>query len=110
MQWLITGCSSGLGLYLARTVLSAGHKCIATSRSPGTTPEYVAEIERLGGTWLPLDVSSSNLEQSIQAITENYGFIDVLLNNAGFGDGGPLETFRHYIRFLIFTLILTDQE
>jgi NAD(P)-dependent dehydrogenase (short-subunit alcohol dehydrogenase family) len=95
MQWLITGCSSGLGLHLARIVLSAGHKCIATSRNPNATPEYVAEIEKLGGTWVPLDVSSNNLENLVQEITEKHGFIDVLVNNAGFGDGGPLETYRY---------------
>lgn len=95
MQWLITGCSSGLGLHLVRTVLSAGHKCIATSRNPDTTPELVVEIEKLGGTWIQLDVSTDKVEQVAQKIMEKHGFIDVLVNNAGVGDGGPLESYRY---------------
>lgn len=96
MQWLITGCSSGLGLQLARKVLSAGHQCIATSRYPDTTPELISEIEDIGGIWLQLDVSGHNLIANVQEIAEEHGPIDVLVNNAGAGNGGPLETYRYY--------------
>ncbi|TVY51275.1 putative oxidoreductase YusZ [Lachnellula cervina] len=91
MQWLVTGCSSGLGLELARAILASGHKCIATSRNPSKTPEAVAEIERLGGIWAALDVAASDLEFRLGEIVDKHGTIDVLVNNAGYAAGGPLE-------------------
>jgi NAD(P)-dependent dehydrogenase (short-subunit alcohol dehydrogenase family) len=95
MQWLITGCSSGLGLDLARTVLQSGQKCIASSRNPAKTPEAVAEIEKLGGVWITLDVASPDLEAALAACIAKHGPIDVLVNNAGYADGGVFEDFRY---------------
>jgi NAD(P)-dependent dehydrogenase (short-subunit alcohol dehydrogenase family) len=94
MQWLITGCSSGLGLDLARTVLQSGQKCIASSRYPAKTPGAVAEIEKLGGVWITLDVASPDLEVVLADCVAKHGPIDVLVNNAGYADGGVLEEFR----------------
>ena len=82
--WLITGCSSGLGLSLARAALAAGHKVIATSRNPGKTPDAVAEIEATdNGAWMQLDVTDVELEKKLQDCREKFGKIDVLVNNAG---------------------------
>ena len=93
MLFLVTGCSSGLGLSLCRAILKAGHQCIASSRNPSKTPEAVTEIEKLGGKWITLDVASPKLETALkQAVTE-HGPIDVLINNAGFASGG---VFEHY--------------
>ncbi|KAK5948617.1 hypothetical protein OHC33_010376 [Knufia fluminis] len=93
MQWLITGCSSGFGLSLARAVLRHPNQhVIATSRNPSSSPEAVAEItSHSNGTWATLDVSSPNLESQLSTILDQYGPIDVLINNAGFGVGGVLE-------------------
>lgn len=97
MQWLVTGCSSGLGLELARAILASGQKCIATSRNPSKTPEAVAEIERLGGIWAALDVAASDLESRLREIVDKHGTIDVLVNNAGYAAGGPLEAMGYYV-------------
>lgn len=94
MQWLITGCSSGLGLELALAVLQSGQKCIASSRNPSKTPNAVAEIEKLGGRWIVLDVASPDLETALADCVDKYGGIDVLVNNAGYADGGVIEEFR----------------
>lgn len=94
MQWLVTGCSSGLGLELARAILRSGQKCIASSRSPAKTPEAVAEIEQLGGVWITLDVAGSDVEHSVAECIRVHGHIDVLVNNAGYADGGVLEAIR----------------
>lgn len=91
---LITGCSSGLGYSLALASLKAGHKVIATSRNPDKTPDKVAQITSLGGQWAALDVASPSLEAQFK---ENIlplfpdGKIDVLINNAGIGDGSVVE-------------------
>ncbi|KIW29761.1 uncharacterized protein PV07_05550 [Cladophialophora immunda] len=92
MQWLVTGCSTGLGLEIARAALEAGQKCIATSRNPASSPGAVEDIEKLGGIWAKLDVSAPSLESEIKEIVKEHGPIDVVVNNAGYADGGPLET------------------
>lgn len=85
LVWLITGCSSGLGLELARAALSGGHQVIATSRNPSKSPDIVAEIEKNeNGAWLQLDVADADLEQQVGACIEKFGKIDVLVNNAGY--------------------------
>ncbi|KAH8807336.1 putative short chain oxidoreductase/dehydrogenase [Xylogone sp. PMI_703] len=92
MQWLITGCSSGLGLELARAVLDAGQNVIASSRNPEASPDIVAEIQQRGGHWIALDTASKNVDRVIAEATTKYGKIDVLVNNAGYAGGGVLET------------------
>ncbi|KAK5045354.1 hypothetical protein LTR84_009217 [Exophiala bonariae] len=101
MQWLITGCSSGLGLSLARAVLTRpGEKVIATSRNPSSSPEAVNEIiNHDKAVWETLDVSAPDVEIQLAKIVSKHGAIDVLVNNAGYAAGGvfevtPLEALR----------------
>jgi len=89
--WLITGCSSGFGADLALIALKAGHKVIATSRNPSKTPELVAQVEQLGGTWLTLDICDKNLDRVFDQALEIHGRIDVLVNNAGYSLLGAVE-------------------
>lgn len=97
LTWLITGCSSGLGLALARHVQAAGHTLIATSRTPARTPELVAEIThhpRAPGQWLALDVDSPTCGRVIADLEEQHGVrVDVLVNNAGWSLHAPAEQF-----------------
>ncbi|KLU82112.1 hypothetical protein MAPG_01189 [Magnaporthiopsis poae ATCC 64411] len=85
LTFLVTGCSSGVGLSLTRAIQDAGHRLIATSRNPSRTPELVAEVERRGGRWLALDVDDADacfrlVDDELEARGEH---IDVLVNNAG---------------------------
>ncbi|KAL9110596.1 MAG: hypothetical protein Q9227_004954 [Pyrenula ochraceoflavens] len=93
--WLITGCSSGLGLSLAQTVLSRGHNVIASSRNPSKTPEAVKSItSHANGRWIALDVTASPVELASKAKEAESlfgGRIDVLVNNAGYSILGALE-------------------
>jgi len=89
--WLITGCSSGFGFALARYVATKGHRVIATSRNPEKSPKQVAEIEKLGGHWLPLDITSADLEEKVTAAESLHGKVDVLVNNAGYSILGAFE-------------------
>jgi short-subunit dehydrogenase len=92
LTWLITGCSSGLGLALAREVQRHGHTVIATSRQPSRTPNLVAEVEANGGEWHALDVNdlsaAGTLVDKLEASGHN---IDVLVNNAGYILFGAVE-------------------
>ncbi|KAK4466257.1 hypothetical protein QBC42DRAFT_282628 [Cladorrhinum samala] len=94
LTFLITGCSSGLGLSLSRLVLSRGHRLIATSRNPSRTPDLVSEIQSLGGRWFPLDVNSLTAgPELVSQLERDEGTqIDVLINNAGFSIHAPVET------------------
>lgn len=81
---LITGCSSGFGLEIARYFLQRDWKVIATLRTPkeGIFPAS----DNL--TMLPLDVTDTD---SIQQAIAAAGPIDVLVNNAGIGLFGIFE-------------------
>lgn len=92
MLWLVTGCSTGLGLSLAHAILDAGHQVIASSRNPANTPEVVSAIEKKGGKWITLDVTSPDVEDIITKVIAEHGPIDVLVNNAGYAVVGPLES------------------
>ena len=75
---LITGCSSGFGLEIAKHFLDRGWKVIATMRVPNDN--LVPQSEHL--KILPLDVTDS---ESIRAAIDAAGPIDALVNNAGIG-------------------------
>lgn len=81
---LITGCSSGFGLEIARYFLEQGWKVVATMRKPDETLLPASPHLRV----LALDVTRA---ESIQQLTEAAGPIDVLVNNAGVGLLAPLE-------------------
>jgi NAD(P)-dependent dehydrogenase (short-subunit alcohol dehydrogenase family) len=57
-SFLITGGSSGLGLNLALAALRSGHRVMATARNPTKAKQASPEVEKLGGSWLELDVTS----------------------------------------------------
>ena len=81
---LITGCSSGFGLEIARCFLARDWQVIATMRTPRADVLPASDRLRV----LALDVTNP---QSIRAAVEAAGPIDVLVNNAGFGAASPAE-------------------
>jgi NAD(P)-dependent dehydrogenase (short-subunit alcohol dehydrogenase family) len=89
--WFITGASKGFGLELVGQLLRQGHQVAATSR-------HVAELRRAVGLesadFLPLAVdlgSESSEAEAIQAAVAQFGRLDVVVNNAGYGQLGSLE-------------------
>ena len=81
---LITGCSSGFGLEIARYFLDRDWKVVATMRRPREDVLPRSEHLRV----LALDVTDP---ESIRQAVEAAGPIDVLVNNAGFGAASPSE-------------------
>jgi NAD(P)-dependent dehydrogenase (short-subunit alcohol dehydrogenase family) len=85
---LITGCSSGLGHAAARAFRAAGIATIATARRE----EELADLRALGCDTLRLDVTDEASRQAaVEAAQRRHGRIGVLINNAGYGQYGPLE-------------------
>lgn len=89
--WLVTGASKGLGLSLVQQLLKVGFPVAATSRSKAALEHIVGEKS---AHFLPLEVDLTN-ENSVQtAIADtlaHFGSIDVVVNNAGYGQMGTLE-------------------
>ena len=81
---LITGCSSGFGLEIARTFLARGWNVVATMRTP--RDDVLPASDRL--RVIALDVTRP---ESIAHAVELAGPVDVLVNNAGFGAAAPAE-------------------
>lgn len=91
--WLITGSSSGFGLQLTRLALSKGHNVIATSRNPSRTPDLVSEVIGLGGRWEQLDLQDLESGKLIGRLEAEGVHVDILINTAGMGIAGALESF-----------------
>jgi NAD(P)-dependent dehydrogenase (short-subunit alcohol dehydrogenase family) len=108
--WLITGSSRGLGRALAEAVLAAGHKLVATARDPKQLTDLV---ERYGDQVraVALDVTDARAaDDAIKAAVDAFGRLDVLVNNAGYGDVGSIEDttladFRAQIETNLFGVI-----
>lgn len=85
---LITGCSSGLGQATAILLREAGYLTVATARDPSTLEPLAA----IGCETLQLDVTDeASRTATIADIERRHGPVGVLINNAGFGQYGPLE-------------------
>lgn len=84
---LITGCSSGIGRELALALHHRGTIVIATARRP----ESLQELADLGIATEALDVTSqADINRVVHALKAAYGRLDILINNAGYGQMGPL--------------------
>lgn len=91
--WLITGASRGLGHEIARAALGAGETVIATARSAEAVRDAFGG-EHDGLHALALDITDAQAANAVAAeITERFGAIDVLVNNAGYAELGFFETF-----------------
>jgi short-subunit dehydrogenase len=87
----ITGASSGIGKETAKYFQLKGWNVVATMRNPEHETELIG-LENVFVTKLDvLDLDS--ISQAITNGIEKFGGIDVLLNNAGYGAYGPLESF-----------------
>ncbi len=82
---LVTGASSGFGQATAALLTKQGFQVFGTSRAPAHNIAGNFEL-------LPLDVcSETSVQTCVQTILERTGRIDLLVNNAGFAQGGALE-------------------
>jgi NAD(P)-dependent dehydrogenase (short-subunit alcohol dehydrogenase family) len=88
--WFITGAGRGMGLDIAKAALAAGHNVVATGRNPDAVAETVGETDDL--LVVKLDVTTTaDAQAAVQAATDRFGRIDVLVNNAASFYAGYFE-------------------
>jgi NAD(P)-dependent dehydrogenase (short-subunit alcohol dehydrogenase family) len=86
---LVTGASSGLGERFARVLHEAGADVVVTARRAGRVEELADELEGLA---VAGDITSAAHRQAMaDAVADGFGRLDILINNAGVSDDGPLE-------------------
>ena len=89
--WFVTGASKGLGLTLVQQLLTAGYAVAATSRN---VEELKRAVPLNTDQFLPLQMDLGNedsVRQAIETTIGTLGGLDVVVNNAGYGQVGALE-------------------
>ena len=109
---LITGCSAGIGKATAEVFQQRGWNVAATMRSPEAGAELAA-LENVLVTRLDVTHEGS-IAAAVKAAEEEFGGIDVLVNNAGFGVYGlleatPVESLRKQFETNVVGLLATTK-
>ena len=90
--WFITGSSRGFGRALTEAALAVGDRVVATARRPEVLDDLV-QLHSADLLAVPLDVTDSRaVHQALQAATDRFGRLDVVVNNAGYANVAPIET------------------
>jgi NAD(P)-dependent dehydrogenase (short-subunit alcohol dehydrogenase family) len=85
---LVTGCSSGIGRATALRLVATGRPTYATARRVETLDDLAAAGARV----LALDVTDeSSMVAGVQRVVDEAGPVGALVNNAGYGEYGPVE-------------------
>src|SRR5262249_20095146 len=104
---LITGGSRGLGLVLARQICDEGGKVVLLARDPAELDRARADLESQGARAGPGNTSPhskaemltiecdlldrSQIESAVEQTLRRFGRIDIVINNAGMMEAGPLD-------------------
>ncbi len=85
---LITGCSSGIGEATAKRLAGHGWSVYASARRL----ESIEHLTDAGCKLLQLDVCDEpSMRAAVETIEREHGAVGVLVNNAGYSQGGPIE-------------------
>src|SRR5258708_9888063 len=109
--WLITGASRGLGRAFTEEALKAGHRVVATA---GNSEDLIHLDSKFGESvrTVPLDVTNEEqAKNAVEAAIQTFGGLDVLVNNAGYGNVSSVEDtsladFRAQIETNLFGVII----
>jgi NAD(P)-dependent dehydrogenase (short-subunit alcohol dehydrogenase family) len=89
--WLVTGSASGLGRKIAEAVLASGDRLVATARDPRRLDDLVKKYgDQVRAAALDV-VDESAAQAAVQMAVAAFGRLDVVVNNAGYGDIAPFE-------------------
>ncbi len=105
--WFITGSSTGFGRELAEEALAQGYRVVATARKPEVLQNLVEKYPETARA-VKLDVTKPDeVRTAIAEAVKEFGKVDVLVNNAGYGLIGAVEEatdaqFRHQFETNVF--------
>ena len=89
--WLVTGSASGLGRNIAEAVLASGDRLVATARDPRRLDDLVNKYgDQVRTTALDV-VDEDQAKAAVEVAMDGFGRLDVVVNNAGYGDVAPFE-------------------
>lgn len=89
--WFVTGASKGIGLVLVKQLLERGYRVAATSRS---VSDLTGPLGGKSDRFLPLELELSDesaVARAIGATRDHFGSLQVVVNNAGYGQFGTVE-------------------
>jgi len=115
---LVTGSSSGIGLETSLALAKDGYRTFASMRDTGKAIELqeAAKKENLSVDVIELDVDKEDsIMSAVKKVMSEAGRIDVLVNNAGYGQFGciedvPIEDFRKQFETNFFSIVRIIQE
>lgn len=94
---LITGGSEGIGYAIAQRLAKESYKIAITARTPEKLVEAASKIKMQFATPvmpIPTDVRNPDqVKQLVEQVIEEFGQLDLLVNNAGLYSSGPTEVF-----------------
>ena len=92
---IVTGCSTGLGVQMAKALASQGATIVAVARRQNLIDEVAADISKtfnVPAVGIRCDITDTDsVETMVDTVMEKYGRIDILINNAGTGAVAPAE-------------------
>ncbi len=92
---VVTGCSTGLGVQMAKALANQGANIVALARRKNLVDEVAKEISETYGVktlGVSCDITDTDkVEAAVDQIIEEFGKIDILINNAGTGGVVPAE-------------------
>src|SRR5438128_154806 len=91
---LVTGGSRGLGLVLARHLCARGSNVAIIARDPDELMRAKADLAPHGSVVLTIEcdlLDAGQIQSAVRQIIDRFGKIDILINNAGIIEVGPLE-------------------
>lgn len=89
---IVTGAGRGVGEGIAKVLGEAGAAVVGTARTTVEIDETIESIRSAGGTGLALTADAldrSDGERVVQTAVDEFGRIDILVNNVGFANFGP---------------------
>ena len=89
--WFVTGASKGLGLALVKKLLENNYRVAAATRN---AQSLISEIGEPSDVFLPIELNltdNEDVQSAIAKTIEHFGQLDVVVNNAGYGQIGTLE-------------------
>jgi NAD(P)-dependent dehydrogenase (short-subunit alcohol dehydrogenase family) len=112
--WLITGSGNGLGRDIAEAALATGDSVVAGARR---TEELAPLVAQYGGRVKPVMLEvrdESAARAAVQLAVDSFGRLDVLVNNAGYGQFAPFEQmsaedFRAVVDTCLYGVVYTTR-